>query len=253
MGPEPNHTIDSTGRPWGIGATIGFGLLIGVTFVLFQGLLLEVFLWIEHTTDLDFGIAAMTKSLKVNGFFVAVATLATAPLCIGCIVLFVRLRREMSVRRYLGLTAVAPRTMLTWLGILTLFALLSDALTRLLGRPIVPEFMVHVYGTAHWVPLLWIALVVAAPLFEEVFFRGFLFAGFQHSQFGSQGAVLLTSLAWTVLHVQYGTYELGTIFVLGIIFGIARLTARSIYPPLVMHALFNLFAMLQLVAYSRGV
>jgi membrane protease YdiL (CAAX protease family) len=252
MYPETKHMIDSRGRPWGIGATIGFGLIIGVTVVVLQGLLLEGFLWIERATGLDFGVSAMTRNLKVNGFFVAVATLTTSPLCIGCIVLFVRLRRGLLVRDYLGLTVVAPRTMLTWLAILTLFALLSDALTRLLGRPILPEFMVNVYETAYWVPLVWVALVVAAPLFEEVLFRGFLFKGFQHSQLGPFGAVLLTSLAWTALHVQYGAYELGTIFILGIIFGIARLKTRSIYPPLAMHALFNLFAMIQLVAYSGG-
>jgi uncharacterized protein len=92
--------------------------------------------------------------------------------------------------------------------------------------------MVHVYETASVAPLLWVALIAAAPLFEEVFFRGFLFEGFQHSKLGPIGTVWLTSLGWTVLHLQYGTYELGTIFVLGILFGVARLKTRSIYHPL---------------------
>ena len=153
------------------------------------------------------------------------------------------------MKRYLGLNAIAPRTMLTWLGILTLFALASDLLTRLLGRPIIPDFMAHIYETASVAPLLWIALIAAAPLFEEIFFRGFLFEGFQYSKLGPIGTVLLTSLGWTVLHLQYGAYELGTIFLLGVLFGVARLKTKSIYPPLAMHALFNLFAMVQLVAY----
>ena len=157
------------------------------------------------------------------------------------------------MKRYLGLDAVAPRTILTWLGILTLFALASDFLTRLLGRPLVPEFMVNVYETASFAPLLWVAFIAAAPLFEEVFFRGFLFEGFRHSRIGSIGAVLVTSLGWTVLHLQYGAYELGIIFVLGILFGVARVKTRSIHPPVLMHALFNLFAMIQLVAFFDGV
>ena len=123
-----------------------------------------------------------------------------------------------------------------------------DLLTRLLERPIVPEFMVNVFETAYFIPLLWVAFIIAAPLFEEIFFRGFLFEGFQHSRLGMIGTVSLTSLAWTVLHVQYGAYELSTIFVLGIVFGVARLKTRSVYPPLAMHSLFNLFAMVQLVA-----
>jgi hypothetical protein len=112
-----------------------------------------------------------------------------------------------------------------------------------------PDFMVDAYATAYFAPLFWLAIIVAAPLFEEVFFRGFLFEGFQHSRLGPLGAVFLTSLAWTILHVQYGAYELGTIFGLGVVFGVARLKTQSIYPPLAMHSLFNLFAMAQLVSY----
>jgi membrane protease YdiL (CAAX protease family) len=245
---ETNSMSDSSTIPWGAWATVGWGLFVMIAFFIFQGFVYMGFAAVEAVKNQGLGIDTMVKTIGMNGFVIAVTSCITTPLCIALIVLFVRLRRGPSVKRYLGLNAVAPRTMLTWLGILMLFALASDVLTRLLGRPIVPEFMVHVYETASVVPLLWVALIVAAPLFEEVFFRGFLFEGFQHSKLGPIGTVLLTSLGWTVLHLQYGAYELGTIFVLGIFFGVARLKTRSLYPSLAMHALFNLFAMVQLVA-----
>lgn len=239
--------------PWGAWATVGWGLFILITFFILQGIVYVVFAAVEAVQNTGFSIDEMVKSVGVNGFVVAVSTCVTTPLCIGLIVLCVRLRKGSSVKRYLGLNALTLRTMLIWLGIVTLFALASDFLTRLLGRPIVPEFMVNVYETASVVPLLWVAFIVAAPVFEEVFFRGFLFEGFRHSHLGSIGTVLMTSLGWTVLHLQYGSYELGTIFVLGIFFGVARLKTQSIYTPLAMHALFNLFAMVQLVAYCGNV
>ena len=246
MHSETNLMSDSGTTPWGAWATVGWGVVILIAFFIFQGFVYLGFIAVEAVRNPDLSFDAMVKSIGMNGFVISVTSCVTTPLSIGLIVLFVWLRQGPSVNRYLGLNAVMLRTMLMWLAILILFALASDSLTRLLGRPIVPEFMVQIYETASVAPLLWIALIVAAPLFEEIFFRGFLFEGFQHSKLGPIGTVLLTSLGWTVLHLQYGAYELVTIFLLGILFGVARLKAKSIYPPLAMHALFNLFAMVQL-------
>ena len=245
--------IDSRMKPWGLWATIGFGLVVGAAFFIFQILLFVGFFLVEWTMNLNLGLDTMAENLKVNGLFIALAAFVTTPLCIGLIVLFCRLRKGPPVKRYLGFTSLAPRAMLRWLGTVMLFAFISDVLTRLLGRPLVPDFMADAYMTAYYAPLFWVAIVVAAPLLEEVFFRGFLFMGVQHSKLGPIGAVLFTSLVWTALHVQYGMYELSTIFVLGIIFGFARLKTGSIYPPIAMHSLFNLLAMVQLVAYFDNV
>jgi membrane protease YdiL (CAAX protease family) len=243
--------IDSRENPWGLWATIGFGLVVGTVFFILQLLLFVGFVAAEWTMSLDLGFDTMAESLKMNGLFIALAAFVTTPLCVGLIILFCRLRKGPPVKRYLGLTSITPRAMLRWLGTVMFFALISDCLTRLLGQPLVPDFMADAYTTACYAPLFWVAIVVAAPLLEEVFFRGFLFKGFQYSTPGPIGAVLLTSLAWTVLHVQYGVYELSTIFALGIVFGVARLKTDSIYPPLAMHSLFNLLAMVQLVAHFR--
>jgi membrane protease YdiL (CAAX protease family) len=253
MHQEINHITDTKQTVWGLWATIGWGLLVITVLVFVQGLVLAAFIAFEAAKKPDAGFYATAKHLEVSGFIMAIAVIAATPFCLGLIALLVRFRRGPSVRRYLGLETVSLRTMLMWLGVLTLFAVISDLLAHWAGWPLVPDFMADAYMTAYFPPLFWVALVVAAPLFEEVFFRGFLFEGFQFSRLGPGGTVMLTSLAWTVLHVQYGSYELITIFILGIIFGIARLKTKSIYPSLAMHSLFNLFAMLQLAAYLGNV
>ena len=253
MTSDTNKTTNSKETPWGMWGTMGWGLLVAVVFIVLQGLVLAGFVASELARNPDADIYAAAKGLGGNGLVMALATFVTTPLCIYLIVLLVRLRKGPAIACYLGLKAMAPRTMLIWLGIVTLFALIAELLAFLSGRSFMPDFMIDAYTTAYFPPLFWIALIVAAPLFEEVFFRGFLFEGFQHSRLGPRGAVFLTSVAWTILHVQYGVYELGTIFALGVIFGIARWKTQSIYPPLAMHSLFNLFAMAQLVAYlGRG-
>ncbi len=240
----------SRGTPWGIWGTLGWGLLVAVVFIILQGSVLVGFVVYEVVGNprADFFTAA--EGLERNGFVMALATLVTTPLCLGLIVFLVRLRKGPTIQEYLGLKAIRPRTMLIWLAIITLFALFADVLAVLLGRAFIPDFMIDAYRTAYYAPLFWFALIVATPLFEELFFRGFLFEGFQRSRLRPIGAVFLTSLAWAILHVQYGAYELSTIFTLGIIFGVARWRTQSIFPPLAMHALFNLFAMAELLAYS---
>jgi membrane protease YdiL (CAAX protease family) len=138
-----------------------------------------------------------------------------------------------------------------WLAITLIFIVLYDSLTISLGKPIVPEFLITAFQTAGFAPLLWFAIIIAAPLFEEIFFRGFLFKGFQHSKIGVKGAVLLTSLIWTAIHLQYSFYELSQIFVLGIIFGIARHKTQSLYTTLAMHSVHNLIATIEVAVYLR--
>ena len=80
--------------------------------------------------------------------------------------------------------------------------------------------MFNVYQTATSKTLLWIALVVAAPVSEEIFFRGFLFYGIQNTRLGSKGAIILSSLIWAPLHMQYDSYNLAAIMVLGLLLGV---------------------------------
>jgi hypothetical protein len=90
-------------------------------------------------------------------------------------------------------------------------------------------------------------MVVAAPIFEETFIRGFMFLGILRSKLGAAGAVFITSVAWAAMHLQYDAFGMGTIFALGIVLGLARWKTGSLYPSLAAHAAVNLIAVLQIV------
>ncbi|MFT6390051.1 MAG: membrane protease YdiL (CAAX protease family) [Cellvibrionaceae bacterium] len=68
------------------------------------------------------------------------------------------------------------------------------------------------YRNAEPVWLLWIALIIAAPLFAEVFFIGFLLSGFSSSFMGSTAALNITSALWAVIRVQHKIYAIIIIF-----------------------------------------
>ena len=93
----------------------------------------------------------------------------------------------------------------------------------------------------------WLLVGLWGPAVEEIFFRGFLFKGLKFSKIGPVGAVLLTSLAWAMFHTQYDLYGITTIFVGGLILGLARLQTNSVYIPLIMHSLWNFIATMQCI------
>ncbi|MFC2044902.1 lysostaphin resistance A-like protein, partial [Chloroflexota bacterium] len=133
------------------------------------------------------------------------------------------------------------------------FIILLDFLGLILGIPFYPEFMVYTYNTSIWPALLWVALVIFAPAFEETWFRGFLFAGFRQSRIGVYGTIGLTALLWALSHIQYGIYGITTIFVMGLLFGIARFKTDSLWSPLLMHGLINFVATLQVAINMNSI
>lgn len=230
---------------WGPWATAMWGLAIAMVFFVI-GLLLAVgFIAFQTVGDPNPDLEALARSTANNGDLVTLSVLVTAVVCVPLILLVIVLRRGASVRLYLTLEPVSFSVLVKWLVAALIFVLASDSLTLWLDREIVPEFMAQVYATAGNKVLLWVAFVVAAPLFEETFFRGFLFHGFLRSRLGPIGAVSITALTWTSFHLQYGAYELLTLTFLGFLLGVARLRANSIYPAIIMHSFINTLAALE--------
>ncbi|MBN2560074.1 MAG: CPBP family intramembrane metalloprotease [Phycisphaerae bacterium] len=227
-------------RPWGFWATIGLSIAVFAVFVALQTVVVVGFLaarWRGGPIDVQ-----AAADLESNGLCVSLCTLISEPCCVAMIALFAWLRRGYRVKEYLRLDVPSGRVVCKWLLMLASFIVCSDALTYLLGRDVVPEFMTNTYETADFASLLFFALIVVAPIFEEVFFRGFLFVGIRHSVLGATGAVLLTSLAWAGIHQQYDMYQISTVFAYGILLGIARLKTVSTSVPIVMHAFMNVIA-----------
>jgi hypothetical protein len=97
--------------------------------------------------------------------------------------------------------------------------------------------------------LLILTVAVVAPIFEEMVFRGFLYAGFERS-LGAMPALLLTSAVFASMHFQYNYYEVLHIFILGLVLGWARLRTQSLWTPIAMHAVNNGLAMAAVLATS---
>jgi membrane protease YdiL (CAAX protease family) len=84
-------------------------------------------------------------------------------------------------------------------------------------------------------------LLVAAPLVEEVIFRGALLSGLR-TRYGAKTAVLMSAAAFMIMHMnpEQTAYQ----FLFGIVLGAVALRTGSIAAPVVMHSFSNLFALL---------
>ena len=93
-----------------------------------------------------------------------------------------------------------------------------------------------------------IMMILAAPLLEESLFRGYLFKAWRPTKLGLTGTLLVTSVLFTSLHLgQYHWIQMGYLFLLSVILGLAREYSGSIWPPIIMHGLNNAIAVIFLV------
>jgi membrane protease YdiL (CAAX protease family) len=154
-------------------------------------------------------------------------------------------------------TPIADYIALRWtswknllLGAAALIALVGawELLSRALGREVQPGFMGDVLKSAQADGAVWLLLVafgVAAPVSEELFARGFLYRGWSESFLRVPGAIVLSSLAWTALHLQYDWFFFGEIFSIGLLFGYLRYRTNSTWLTIVLHGMNNLAATVQ--------
>ena len=167
-------------------------------------------------------------------------------LCVAAILLIIMLKRQ-TLREYLSVYRVRPIILFRWIGIVAGFAILANVAAGLSHIDFGGDGMAKLYVATRPAWLFWAAAIVAAPIFEEVMFRGFLFRGFQASFLGTNGAIGLTAILWAALHIQYNLYGIGFIAVTGILFGLARARTGSLIVPLTLHTLLNFSDM---VAYT---
>jgi membrane protease YdiL (CAAX protease family) len=91
--------------------------------------------------------------------------------------------------------------------------------------------------------------VIIAPIVEETFFRGFLFAGFRQ-RYGYNKAALLSSAIFAAAHLQPSV--LVPTFVLGYIFSYLYQRSNSILPGMILHFLVNAFGIITIFALTRA-
>lgn len=235
---------------WKLFGTLIWGSVIAVIFVILQIVVLGVAVGLQGNGLSDAELVALAISATENGNILFWCTLTTTIVGIICITAVIKLKKGAVLGDYLAIKPVPSKTLLQWIGFLLAFIAIADLVTVLLGRPLVPSFMSNIYATSDPVWMLWFTLLIAAPLFEEAFFRGFLFKGFESSFIGPFGTIFLTAAIWASIHMQYDLYTITLIGLSGLILGAARLRTKSILTPLALHIVMNFVATIETIVVS---
>lgn len=88
---------------------------------------------------------------------------------------------------------------------------------------------------------LFAGLSVVAGLGEEVVFRGFLLAVLAPALGDPWTALLVSSLAFGVLHVYQGPWGIARTALLGALFGVSVLLHGTLWPAVIVHVLYDWF------------
>jgi len=240
------HTSDQESPPiWGPVATLLWTALIGVVWVVVQIVAATIYVIVTMRGLPRDQMMEALRGLTSDGLFLSVCTVANLLVCTPLIVGIAKLKRGSKLKDYLGLKVPRLRQFLLWSFITSVFWGLS-VLISLLHQRKAPGIMLEIYSSTDPQWPLWLAVVVAAPILEEIAFRGFIFKGLAASRLRWSGATLVTSLFWAAIHGQYDRFELSVIFALGLLLGAARTLTNSVLLTIWLHCLVNLLASIQI-------
>jgi membrane protease YdiL (CAAX protease family) len=226
--------------PWGPISTVAWGL--AALFMSFVALVVVVLglrwsgVWREPVSSSD-------------GKVIAFVLLASVPAELAVLIFAARLRRWPPAI-YLGLVwprraEVIVAAVAVIVTTLTFFAINTVLIGTGHGDAFFSSSQSEQWRSAAdtgWLFWLLVAVVVAAPIGEEVMFRGFLFRGLARPGWEVH-AIGATALAWALLHTQYSYFVVGEIFLDGLMLGWFRWASGSTALTIGMHMFMNALAM----------
>ena len=237
-------------RIWGFWGTSLWGIFVFAALFGGQLAVVAYFLWDQG------GPIDITSAIRIvgRGLTISLSVIMGLPAILLALWIAIRGTRT-PFTDYLGLRGASGKDFLIGLVGLVVIIMGWDLMSRLIGHEVEPGFMLDVLKSARADGALWllvIALCVAAPVSEELLARGFLYRGWSESIVQVPGAIVLSSLVWTAMHMQYEWYFFGEVFCLGLWFGYLRYRSGSTWLTIVLHGLNNFGAVVQGIYLSGG-
>lgn len=255
--PQVDIVPNEINKPWSAKATLGLTLLIFILYFLISIIILGIATGIEIATSglnsenaLDVG-TEISQKLALDGDFNAINYLLTA-LCLSPLIFTFANRKKITTAAYLGFNKTPKKaTFINFnLAIFAYFIFSYFASSALSIKT--PQSMIDIYNSADHLWLLFIAVVITAPIFEELLFRGFIYKGLESSPFGIVGTIIITSILFTMIHSgQYDLSILLILFPLAVIIGLSRYRSGGIYLPIYLHFVNNLYSAVHLYLFMN--
>lgn len=219
------------GVPWA-GGDVALALVTALCGIILMALL----------AGIGLGIAAAATDTELNRTILGIAVAASVDIALlGSVWLFAVVRRKASLRAlgfrrmvYGAPRWIIPAAVVACLGMAIAYGVVVEALDP-------PEFFKNAPlfqdGMSAWGIAAFAALaIVAAPLVEETFFRGFVFSGLRR-RMGFRGAAGLSALIFALAHLEPVTFL--PIFAIGVALAWVYTVTDSLVAPMLVHAAYN--------------
>lgn len=218
-------------------------VLIGLYVGLGMGLVLigGAAAWIIDTLT---GQGWATRLVVHSGIRASSLILVITPVTVGLLVLLA-VRRRLPAREYFALKRLRADEVLVSTVLLVALLAAGDLMLRLLGNPILSDFDRSLLAPSAALVLVIPAVCVAAPVLEELWWRGFVYKGIAASRVGTVAAVLITATLWALLHAHLSWLRVGGVFCLGLYFGAVRWKTGSTTLTILLHAATNLLVLVE--------
>jgi membrane protease YdiL (CAAX protease family) len=222
--------------PWGPIASIAWVLLAfmvaGVATVMVYGA------WL--------GERARPASMNHDGVLLAVGAMVSIPMVVAVLAAAVRRRHRLALDYFAINVPRRGEIIMATICVIAL-GLVFNALLYVTGHDIVTPFQIEAYRTAKdagWLLWLLVAIVVFAPIGEEIAFRGFLYRGWALPG-REMLAIAAIAFVWALFHIQYDWLGVVQVFAVGLMLGWFRWASGSTTLAILMHVLVNFQAMLE--------
>ncbi|MEM7172692.1 MAG: type II CAAX endopeptidase family protein [Pseudomonadota bacterium] len=231
--------VGHSARPWGFWATIGFSCVILLAYFAAAAAVIAVFVALGFGQDSSRDSDEIVAALMENGFAISLSMIVSA--FVGLLILWLAcvVRKNIKIADYLALKSFSLKALLFWVGILILFNLIIVLLSYAIQFQDMADLYWPLLDETRNRYIFLFAALVCAPVFEEAFFRGFLYRGLAESKMGVPGAIVLSSFVWSIIHLQYNLDILLIIFFLGVLFGLIRFHSGSVSLTMVLHAIHS--------------
>lgn len=236
-------------QPWGARAAFFWGILIIFLYLVVTMINLGVVVGFETakqgiTPDeaAAFG-EKLALSISMDGDFNTINYIICFFIFTPFLLWLAKKRKNTTAWAYLGFDTLPTKEQLIKYTLIMVAYFVGAYVVSALFNIETPTSMVELYNSTDYLWLSFIAIVICAPIIEEIFFRGFLFKSWQESRLGASGTIILTSILFTLIHTgQYDFSILAILFVFALILGWARYRSGGLYLPIYLHFINNLYS-----------
>jgi membrane protease YdiL (CAAX protease family) len=255
---QVESTHQEINKPWSAKATLGLTFLIFILYFIISMIVLAIGAGIEVATSditpenaLALG-TEISQKLALDGDFNAINYLLTALSLSPLIFHFANRKKVSTAAAYLGFDKYPNKaTFINFNLAIFGYFIFSYFASNALGIE-TPQSMIDIYNSTDYLLLLFIAVVIAAPIFEELLFRGFIYKGLERSPIGIVGTIIITSILFTMIHSgQYNLSILLILFPLAVIIGLSRYRSGGIYLPIYLHFVNNLYSSVHMYLFMN--